>query len=155
MWGIDSGVFTAGTLALWQDSPLDLGCFYGGAFHSVSMYSLSNEWGKPNKNYYALWAYGQLQYRYKHRVQALTPDDETVILAGKDDDGNAAVMCCVPKPKGDTLRISVKGLPKNAKFLVKELSAKKDLKPVRAMFDGKTLSVKMPSSPAVFFICTL
>ena len=152
MWGIDSGVFTAGTLALWQDSPLDLGCFYGGGFHSVSMYSLANEWGEPNKNYYALYAYGQMQHRFKHRVKALTTDDETVILAGKDDDGNGAILCCVVKPKGDTLRIAVKGLPKKAKFTVKELSAKKDLKPVRAKYDGSALTMKMPASPAVFFV---
>ena len=152
MWGIDSGVFTAGTLAMWQDSPLDLGLFYGGAFRSVSMYSLADEWGKPNKNFYALYAYGQLQYQYHHRVQALTTDDQTVLLAGKDNDGNMAIMCCVVTPKGEELRIAVKGLPKGAKFFAKELSAKKNLVPVRVRQEDGHLILKMPKSPAVFLI---
>ena len=153
MWGIDSGVFTAATLALWQDSPLDLAFFYGARFTSGNAYSLCDQWGGLNKNYYALYAYGQMQHRFHHRVRALTPDDETVILAGKDDDGNCAIMCCVVKPKGDELKIVVKGLPKDARFHVKELSAKKDLAQITARFDGCSLTMKMPKSPAVFFAC--
>ena len=118
------------------------------------MYSLADEWGKPNKNFYALYAYGQLQYQYHHRVQALTTDDQTVLLAGKDDDGKMAIMCCVVTPNGEELRIAVKGLPKGAKFVAKELSAKKNLVPVRVGQDDGALILKMPKSPAVFLICS-
>ena len=85
--GLEAGVFATSIMSLWQDEPLDVSNYY----------TFQGGWGLLNtgviyKSYYPFKAFGEI-VRYPKRLAATTSDPlNAAVLAGRDANGNAAVL---------------------------------------------------------------
>jgi hypothetical protein len=86
--GAEGASFAAATLCAMQDLPIDVANFY---WAKEGWWGLFDEFGLPNKKYYAFLAFAQL-LETPRRVLATGDriDDGRAVLAGCADDGRSA-----------------------------------------------------------------
>lgn len=87
-----AAVHAMAVLTGWQDSPLDMGCFY-----TIGSLDWTSSWGawkqddSKSKLFHAFKAFANLA-RHKKRVEASSDTKDVRVLAGFDDQGEGAAM---------------------------------------------------------------
>jgi hypothetical protein len=107
--GCEGAAFTAATLVLLQDAPLDAANFYSA---DIQGFGLFNEYGVPKKSYYALRAFKLLaDAPQRVAIQGVLPPG-VVAAAGLDRARTRAVILAVnPSPTDRTVRLRLENLP--------------------------------------------
>ncbi|MBR6371855.1 MAG: hypothetical protein IKS20_01610 [Victivallales bacterium] len=113
MQGVDSAAFTAGVIAGWQDTPMDLSHFYTSG---NSGYGCFSRFGKPMPLYYGMCAVGDLQCNYKTRIKCEQGPGESRLIAAEDGKGGCLLLYSVLKMQETTQRIKLNNLPSTAKI---------------------------------------
>lgn len=107
--GSEGAAFTAASLIVLQDAPLDAANFYSAANHGFGMF---NEYGVPYKNYHAFRAFQQLLATPSRlRVDGTLPRG-VALIAGTDDHQsryNILVSNTAAEPHLLSLRLSLSG----------------------------------------------
>lgn len=87
--GLDAAAFVASVLTLWQDTPLDMSCYYTTA--STAWGCLPDGAGMPAKPFYSLTAFGEI-VRYPNRLSIKTLSSGLTVLAGQDNNETAVLF---------------------------------------------------------------
>ena len=158
--GIESAAYTASVLMGFEDTPLDKAFFYTG---NAGAFGMLDKDRNPTKLYYALEAYGTLM-RYPHRVFAepdiLSPQlqhdlasqkGDCMILAGKDDNGDAAILISFMFDIAIDFQLEINGLER-FDAQVRAIDKEKDLDNAVFTRRGNTLTIRKPSYCAIYLI---
>ena len=89
MKGLDSAAFLCTVMALWQDTPLDMGCYYTATTTAWGCYRTGS--AVPTKSYYGLKAFGEI-VRYPERIKTTSSKKEFTALAARDENGGTALL---------------------------------------------------------------
>lgn len=125
--GVEGAAFINTILIGWQDSPVDLGCYY-----TVT----ETRWGlfkdrKPTKSYYGMKAFGEMT-RYENRVRLTTDNlpEGSRSLAGMDEAGNMMILTTLWKSGSRSLLYDVDNIHEYSHIEVYMLDDTHDLEPV-------------------------
>ena len=88
MKDLDAAAFLTAVLTVWQDTPLDMGCYYTA---TCTRFGLFSPFGVPSKSYYAMKAFGQM-LAYPERLEILSNDRDLYALAAKNASGEMMVL---------------------------------------------------------------
>lgn len=107
---LESGVFTASVMTALQDTPLDYSYYY---YAAKGGWGIFDNYGIKHKSYYGNLAFGQI-FKYPNRVKATSSNKGVYTLAGKDANGNKAMLVNLFKTGKGKLEISLNGVDKAA-----------------------------------------
>ena len=102
--GIEAGAFSTAVMTAWQDEGLDIANYYTFAGGNWGM---TNNSGFPYKSYYPFKAFGQL-LKFPDRITTTTSEKNAYALAGKNAEGEMAVLVSLWKTGKNTLTIDFK-----------------------------------------------
>lgn len=123
--GTEGASYDAAVLLRFQDSPLDVACFYDGAPTAI-YWGIFNCYGAPQKNYFALRAFAEL-YRLGEQVAATSDGGLYCGAAGKARE--AAVMLSNFSPEPRTCELMLQGLAGPWKYEVLMVDHQRNLEP--------------------------
>lgn len=91
--GIEGATFTASTLALMQETDLDLACYYTATGGIPGRLSMFDRYLAPHKPFYVFKAFASVS-SMSHRIAVEGNDRETglALVAGGDDKGRTAIL---------------------------------------------------------------
>ncbi len=89
MRGLNAAAFLCTVMALWQDTPLDYGAYYTVSNSPWGVYEQNSS--TPLPAFYGMKAFGEI-VRYPIRLSAVSDHPQVTVLAGQDEDGNAAML---------------------------------------------------------------
>lgn len=105
-----SAAHLVSVLTGWQDTPLDMGCFYTlGYVPYGGTFGIWEHSGKVNKLFYAFKAFAEIAH-YQRRVKSSSNMNDVRILAGMNDDGDGALLVSDFKTACDGISIEIKGI---------------------------------------------
>lgn len=145
---LDSAAFTAAVLTVWQDTPLDMSCFYTGLSRGFGIFTL---YGEITKTYCALKAFG-IMTRHPHRL-AIDHDPDVYALAGEDDDGEIAVLLSVFRIMGAAVTLHLDFEPAEAELFSVDIAS--NLDPVELPEEavaGNRITVPVATKPSVHLL---
>ena len=140
---LDSAAFTAAVLIEWQDTPLDMSCFYTGVSRGFGIFTA---YGEVTKVYCALKAFG-IMTKYPHRL-AITKDPAVYALAGENDEGEIAVLLSVFPIMGSNVTILLDFEPKDVRLYSVDIA--NNLDQVEVKFLGNSTVVPIGGKKVVF-----
>jgi hypothetical protein len=140
---LDSAAFTAAVLIEWQDTPLDMSCFYTGVGRGFGIFTA---YGEITKVYCALKAFG-IMTQYPHRL-SITRDPAVYALAGENDDGEIAVLLSVFPIMGSNVTILLDFEPKDVELYSVDIA--NNLDRVEAKFLGNSTVVPIGGKKVTF-----
>ena len=103
--GVDAAAFLGAVLTAWQDTPLDVGCYYTVTANHWGLFSLYSE---PTKSYYGMKAFGEI-IEYRDRIKTVTETEHVYALAGRNRAGEMALLVSCFGAHVDTLKIYIEG----------------------------------------------
>ena len=114
---MDSAAFLCSVMALWQDTPLDMGCYYTVTTTAWGIYKQNGD--TPTKSYYGMKAFGEI-VRYPERIRATSSSRDFTVLAGKDEKGCLAILISAFKTGKSKLTVELdkKRSPQTAKSML-------------------------------------
>ena len=145
MKDLDAAAFNTAVLNLWQDTPLDYACYYTTSNTSFGLFS---QFGVPTKAYYAMKAWGMMA-DYAERVEVTANDRDIYPLAGRNANGDVALICSVFHVRGNS--VYLKTTRPAAKVTLLNVNEEKDLEPTEAKFlpDGR-IELPIATKPSIF-----
>lgn len=150
MGGVDSAVFSAGVLAGWQDTPIDLSHYYTAG--SGGCWAIFDYFYKPKKVYYALCQCGLLQNRYKYRVKTIQGKPGTFVIAGLDKDQNGFVMLGSFKNENSSEMLDIKGIPENSQVKISVLDEENIMQEIEYKRSGSLFEVRKISPSSLYIV---
>lgn len=148
--GTEGAAFINTILIGWQDTPVDLGCYY-----TVT----GTRWGvfedrKPTKSYYGMKAFGEI-IRFDNRLllEATNLPEGSRSLAGRDEEGNIAILTALWKSGPVEIWFDVNPMKEYSRVKIYILDETHDLESIveTAAPAGK-LRVKTVSDSSVILI---
>ena len=136
---------TAAVLIEWQDTPLDMSCFYTGVSRGFGIFTA---YGEITKVYCALKAFG-IMTKYPHRL-AITKDPAVYALAGENDEGEIAVLLSVFPIMGSNVTILLDFEPKDVRLYSVDIA--NNLDQVEVKFLGNSTVVPIGTRLITFQI---
>lgn len=148
MKGLDSAAFLCAVQSLWQDTPLDLGCYYTATTTAWGLYVTGGS--TPTKSYYGMKAFGHI-VRFPERMKAESNDKKVTVLAGRDAAGKTALLIAAFKTGPAELNIELAGAGGGAGE-VRIVDNQHNLETIDAACHGDNLRVEYNSSSAVVLV---
>lgn len=147
MKDLDAGAFLTATMTAWQDTPLDIACYYTATATAFGLFTTSR--GIPTKSYYAMKAFGRLM-EYPERLEVLSNDRDLYALAGRNSAGGIALLISVFHVRGNAVRLRIEGgaVPLE-QFNVSENC---DLEPAAFRAEDECFLLTTDSKPAVILL---
>ena len=145
MKNLDAAAFNTAVLNVWQDTPLDYACYYTA---TCTAFGLFSRHGVPTKTYYAMKACGMMA-DYAERVEVTANDRDLYPLAGRNANGDVALLCSVFHVRGNS--VYLKTTRPAAKVTLLNVNEDQDLTPTDAKFlpDGR-IELPIATKPSVF-----
>ncbi len=149
MKGLDSAAFLCTVMALWQDTPLDMGCYY--TTTTTSWGCFRNYSSVPTKSYYGLKAFGEI-VRYPERLKTSSSKKEFTALAGRDADGRQALLISafLSGEAELTIESDAEINPETCRIYL--LDSRKNLDEVSADISGNTIKLSLTSYSSVVLV---
>lgn len=148
--GIHSAAFLCAVLSQWQDTPLDMACYYTATATMWGLYETSSS--MPTKSYYGMKAFGEI-VRYKHRLKIISKSHGVTVLAGQDNHGKHAMLISCFKTGSCSLNIRYIANACPATAHVFMLDSEHDLKEVSNFsIEDSRLSIKLRSDSGVVLV---
>ena len=145
---LEAGVYSAALLTAWQDTPLDMSCFYTTTTNFANYYGIFDKYGIPTKCYYGLKAFGEI-VRYGDRVKAESDSPNVYVLAGKNESG-VAVLISSFRNGGGKITVELDFEPGGCELLA--LDEQHDLEPVRIVRSGNRIEVECLADSTVHLL---
>jgi len=151
LYGIDSAVYNLAVLCGWQETPLDLGFYYGAAPQGFWGYYQS--YGEPNKNFHSMCLFGDFVHTHETKVHTEKLADSVYLLGSVSANGkNGQLLVADYRGKSESLEIRIKGMD-GASVTAELLDQEHDRTPADAVFqDGKLTLRKNAAGSAAFLI---
>lgn len=146
MRGLESAAFLSTVQALWQDVPLDMGCYYTATTTAWGLYKRAGD--TPTKSYYGMKAFGEI-VRYPERIAAESSSPDVTVLAGSASDGRMALLVSSFKAGPAVVAVTVDFAVEKAKTRLLVLDETRNLEPAGFECSGRILSFMLESESAV------
>ena len=142
---LDAAAFNTAVLNVWQDTPLDVACYYTATCMSFGLFSAH---GVPTKSYYAMKAFGMMA-DYAERIEVTANDRDLYPLAGRNANGDCALLCSVFHVRGNS--VYLKTTRPSAKVTLLNINEDQDLESTETKFlpDGR-IELPIATKPSVF-----
>ena len=146
MKGYDSAAFLTTVMTLWEDTPLDYGAYYTCQSSGWGCYVTGTD--TPTPSWYGLKAFGEI-VRYPERLQAVSSRQNVSVLAGKDADGNSAMLISAFKTGNLDYKITLDSPVDAAKCEIRMLDNFHNLSLVEdAVIENNTITFSSNSNSA-------
>ena len=149
MKGIDSAAFICAVQTLWQDTPLDLGCYYTATASAWGLFKTRS--AIPTKSYYGMKAFGEIAL-CGDRLKTSSDRREATALAGRTADGKTALLVAAFKTGPADIVVDITGIGAPKDCVARMVDDSHDLTPVDIVQDGNTLRVKSDATSAVLLV---
>ena len=149
MKGLDSAAFICTCMALWQNTPLDMGCYYTATTTAWGLYKTGSD--TPTKSYYGMKAFGTI-VRYPERLLCSSSCQDVTVLAGQDDKGKKCLLISCFKTSSNELDIHCDFELNPATCKVKVLDSENNLNELEPVFCADRLKVHFTGNSAVILI---
>ena len=150
MNGVDSSAFTAGVLAGWLDSPMDLSHYYAAGIGWA--WCIFDSYRKPKKVYHALCQWGLLQNRYKYRVKTINGKSGTYMLAGLDENKNGFALFSCFKTNDTEVSMKIEGIPADAEVKITVLDEENTMSEICYKREGSIFTVPQKSASSLYVL---
>ncbi len=154
MKGLESAAFLNTVLIGWQDTPLDLGCYYTA---TATNWGLFDPFSRPTKSYYGMKAFGETA-RFPKRVKTETVHRTPGVsaLAAEQENGDLRVLVSCFKTGAAELEFELASPERFSRLELLLLDDTRDLEPVfRTGTIHGPLAATTPSDSGVFLLqCT-
>ena len=145
---LESGVYTSALLSAWQDTVLDMSCFYTVTTNFGSCYGVFDKYGIPTKCYYGLKAFGEI-VRYANRVKTESDNANVYVLAGKNESGAAILISSFRNGHGKIM-MELDSEPEHCELFT--LDEQHDLEPVPVVCNGNIIEIGCNSDSTVHLL---
>ena len=108
---VEAGAFAAAVMIGWQDSPIDIGCYYTTGPDAVGWGLIERSKRELTDSYWCFKAYGDLM-RYPDRVKA-EAQEPLYALAGRDGNGKTGVLVSGFRNGSGNIAVRLDHEPKN------------------------------------------
>lgn len=150
MRGPDAAAFLCSLLSLWQDTPLDMACYYTVTAGRWGLYDPGTF--QPSKAWHGMAAFGKAAANEPLRLPAVTDANGVAALAGLEKDGRAWLLVSVFKCGPVSLRIPVTGAFAKRKISARLVDAAHDLGEIPAACHDGNIMVELPHPSAVLLL---
>lgn len=150
MKGIHSAAFLCTVMALWQDTPMDMGCYYTCTASAWGLFETRST--IPTKSYYGMKAFGEI-VRYPERLKAASSCKDVTVLAGQNEKGKKGLLLSAFKLEEEmSVTITLDEAPREGSVKMLLLNNEKDLVEVPVSFKGNELTLPLEKGSTVAVI---
>lgn len=123
--GIDSAVYNLAVLCGWQETDLDLACYYGASPRGD--WGFLDQYGGYNKNFHSMCMFGKLLGCFENRIAVKRLDADTYLQGGVSPDGRKGMLLVADyRSKKTYLELKISGM-ENARIKAEYLDQSHDL----------------------------
>lgn len=146
MKGLESGAFICTTMALWQDAPVDMGCYYTATTTAWGLYKLMGD--TPTKSYYGMKAFGKI-VNYPERIKAESSLHDVTVLGGCDAKGKTALLISAFKSGNTDITVCTDFPVEKSKTRLLVVDDNKNFEESLFSVEGNNISFKFESDSAI------
>ncbi len=154
MKGLESAAFLNTVMIGWQDTPLDLGCYYTA---TATNWGLFDHFTMPTKSYYGMKAFGETAL-FDNRIRTETDADGDSIsaLASANENGDMRILVSCFKTGTAELEFNIAGLENFSSVELLLLDDAHNLEPVfqAGKISGPFHSATLSDSSVFLLKCT-
>ena len=145
---VEAGAFAAAVMIGWQDSPIDIGCYYTTGPDAVGWGLIERSKRELTDSYWCFKAYGDLM-RYPDRVKA-EAQEPLYALAGRDGNGRFGVLVSGFRNGWGDITVQLDHVPKDVSFKAVDWNLQLAAAPFKV--DGTAVTFHQQGNSAVFFL---
>lgn len=145
---VEAGAFAAAVMIGWQDSPLDIGCYYTTGPDAVGWGLIERSKRELTDSYWCFKAYCDLM-RYPDRVKA-TAQEPLHALAGRDANGRVGVLVSGLRNRYGDITVQLDHAPKNVSL--KAVDWNRQLAATPFKVEGTAVTFNQQGDSAVFLL---